>query len=96
MPPKRKATSTPEKAKVVSASRFKSLRVPSRCSIKEFVDKNKLKFAVGRGFYQLTKPETIQFHKEVVIRRRSDGLIVAGDEVPVLYKLRVGFSYSLM
>ena len=80
MPPKGKAKST-EKAEFVSNSRFKSLRVPSRCSIRDFVEEKKLKFEAGRGFYQLTKPETIQFHKEVVARRKSDGLVVTGDEV---------------
>ncbi|KAJ7325355.1 hypothetical protein OS493_029904 [Desmophyllum pertusum] len=33
------------------------------------------------GFYQLTKPETIQFHKEIVVRRRSDATLASGDEV---------------
>lgn len=86
MAPKRKAKTAPEKTKTVSSSRFKSLKVSARCSIREFVEKNKLKFAAGRGFYQLTKPETIQFQKEIVARRKRDSLIITGDEVlQILY-----------
>ena len=87
MLPKRKAKTAPEKTNAVSSSRFKSLKVSARCSIREFVEKNKLKFAAGRGFYQLTKPETIQFHKEIVARRTSDGLIITGDEVLLLFDI---------
>lgn len=80
MPP-RKAKKAPEDTKIVGSSRFKTIRVNERISIKNFVEKNKLKFATGKGFYQLTKPETIQFHKEIVVRRKSDGVFASGDEV---------------
>ncbi|XP_020893701.1 uncharacterized protein LOC110232824 [Exaiptasia diaphana] len=83
MPPKRsKASIDTEK---VASSLFKTIHVPERTSIKAFVEKNKLEFAAGRGFYQLNKPETIQFHKEIVVRRKSDGAFVTGDELrPIL------------
>lgn len=79
MPPKR--SKAPIDTKEVTSSRFKTIHVPERTSIRAFVEKNKLEFAPGRGFYQLNKPETIQFHKEIVVRRKSDGLFVTGDEV---------------
>jgi len=81
MPPKKPKSKAPVATKVVGSSRFKTLNVTERISIKNLVEKHKLKFATGRGFYQLTKPETIQFHKEVVARRKSDGIMASGDEV---------------
>lgn len=81
MPPKKGKSKGPAATKVVSGSRFKTLKVNERISIRNFVEKHKLKFAAGKGFYQLTKPETIQFHKEIVVRRKSDGTMASGDEV---------------
>ena len=81
MPPKKGKSKAATTTEVVSSSRFKTLKVNERISIKSFVEKHKLKFATGRGFYQLTKPETIQFHKEVVVRRKSDAAVASGDEV---------------
>lgn len=82
MPPKKgKSKAAAATTEVVRSSRFKTLEVDERISIKSFVEKHKLKFATGRGFYQLTKPETIQFHKEIVVRRKSDGKMASGDEV---------------
>ena len=84
MPPRKAKPKASAATEVVSSSRFKTLKVTERMSIKSFVEKHKLKFATGRGFYQLSKPETIQFHKEVVVRRKSDGTMASGDEVQFL------------
>lgn len=84
MPPKKGKSKAPAATDVVSSSRFKTMKVSERISIKSFVAKHKLKFATGRGFYQLTKPETIQFHKEIVVRRKSDGTTASGDEVKII------------
>ncbi|CAH3134969.1 unnamed protein product [Porites lobata] len=84
MPPKKGKSKAAAATEVVRSSRFKTLEVDERISIKSFVEKHKLKFATGRGFYQLTKPETIQFHKEIVVRRKSDGKMASGDEVRAL------------
>ncbi|XP_067027065.1 uncharacterized protein [Acropora muricata] len=81
MPPKKGKSKVTAKTKVVSDSKFQTLKVNDRISIKSFVEKHKLKFATGRGFYQLTKAETIQFHKEIVVRRKSDGSMASGDKV---------------
>ena len=85
MPPKKAKKS--EAKKLVSDSRFKCLPVKKRISIREFVKANDLEFATGKGFYQLTKPETIQDNKEIVVRRKSDGKIVSGNEVCCLFVL---------
>ncbi|XP_078687772.1 uncharacterized protein LOC144919954 [Branchiostoma floridae x Branchiostoma belcheri] len=68
-------------AAVVPAFRFETLKVPNKTKIRDFVKNNKLEFAKGKGFYQLTKPETIQRYKEVVARRKTDGAFVSGDAV---------------
>lgn len=68
-------------ASVVAGLRFKTIAVTKRCSIKAFVEEKSLTFKKGRGFYQLTKPEVIQDYKEVIVRRKSDGKIVTGDQV---------------
>lgn len=81
MPPKKGKSKVPAKTKVVSGSKFQTLKVNERISIKSLVERLKLKFATGRGFYQLTKAETIQFHKEIVVRRKSDGSMASGDKV---------------
>ncbi len=47
-------------AEAVDSSRFKYMKVKSDCSIQDMVNKHRLVFKPGKGFYQLTKPETIQ------------------------------------
>lgn len=68
-------------ASVVAISRFETIPVKKRCSIKTFVAENNLTFKKGRGFYQLNKPETIQDYKEVIVRRKSDKTFISGDKV---------------
>ena len=83
MPPRKAKKSTAKE--LVSTSRFMFLQVKKRISIREFFKANDIEFSKGKGYYQLTKPETIQENKEVVVRRKSDGKIVTGDEVCVDY-----------
>lgn len=68
-------------ASLVSKCRFKTLPVTDRGPIKAFVQKHKLNFAKGRGFYQLNKPELIQDYKEVIVRRKSDKSFLTGEAV---------------
>ncbi|XP_013405111.1 uncharacterized protein LOC106169974 [Lingula anatina] len=68
-------------ASAVAETRFVTHRVPKKMSIRDFVRANKLEFKTGRGFYQLTKPETIQAYKEVVARRKSDRSFISGPAV---------------
>ncbi|EDO36071.1 predicted protein [Nematostella vectensis] len=87
MPPKRSKAKTSSEARSCSSSRFSTLKVTERSSVRAFVEKNKLKFAPGKGFYQLTKPETIHFHKEIVVRRKSDGLFATGEEIRTILNI---------
>ena len=82
MPRKAKAEKS-SPSKLVSSSRFKCLQVKKRVSIREFFKEKDLAFEAGKGFYQLTKPETIQVNKEVVVRRKSDEIFVTGDAVSI-------------
>lgn len=68
-------------ASAVAGSRFKTITVKKRTTIKAFVETNKLEFKKGRGFYQLNKPEVIQDYKEIIIRRKSDDALITGDKV---------------
>ncbi|XP_048584326.1 uncharacterized protein LOC5507494 [Nematostella vectensis] len=87
MPPKRSKAKTSSEARSCSSSRFSTLKVTERSSVRAFVEKNKLEFAPGKGFYQLTKPETIHFHKEIVVRRKSDGLFATGEEIRTILNI---------
>ncbi len=68
-------------ASAVAGSRFKTSPVTKRVAIKAFVETNKLSFKKGRGFYQLSKPEVVQDYKEIIIRRKSDGALITGENV---------------
>lgn len=59
-------------------SRFQVLDVDSRIDIKGFVQSNGLVFEKGRGFYELTKSETVQSYKEVVAQNKKTGAIITG------------------
>lgn len=39
---------------------FRTVSVKEKVSIKKFVEDNGLEFSKGSGYYQLTKPETVQ------------------------------------
>jgi von Willebrand factor type A domain-containing protein len=54
--------------KKVDPWRFQMLHVPSDMSIMDFVNSTGAEFHKGKGFYELTKRELIQEHKEIVLR----------------------------
>ena len=64
--------------RAVHPSRFQVLSVGRDCAIKDFVTENGLLFKVGRGFYEFTKTETIQGHKEIVLMDRKTGDLYSG------------------
>jgi hypothetical protein len=65
--------------KAVPPGRFQILDVDKDSSIKDFVTENGATFKVGRGFYEFTKTETIQGHKEIVLMDRKTGDQFAGE-----------------
>ena len=67
--------------RVVEMASFRTVSVKEKVSIKKFVEDNGLVFSKGSGYYQLSKPETIQDYKKVVARKKTDGSIISGDPV---------------
>ncbi len=63
----------------VSPGRFQILFVDETTDIRGFVEENGLVFNAGRGFYEFTKPETIQENKEVVLRDKVTGDMYSGN-----------------
>lgn len=77
---KRKKAATYERAdlRACAPGRFQVLDVGRDMAIKEFVNENGLLFKIGRGFYEFTKTETIQGHKEIVLMDRKSGDLFQG------------------
>lgn len=63
----------------VSPGRFQVLFVDETTDIRGFVEENGLVFTPGRGFYEFTKPETIQERKEIVLRDKVTGDMYTGN-----------------
>jgi hypothetical protein len=55
------------------------LPVHHEAPIREYVYSRGLDYTVGKGFYQLTKTESIQAQKQIAIREKSTGQIFSGD-----------------
>jgi hypothetical protein len=89
---KREATSYYADAdlRAVSPGRFQVLEVEQDISIKAFVLENGLTFKVGRGFYEFTKTETIQGHKEIILMERATGDLFEGESAREMLGLPVG------
>ena len=65
----------------VVPGRFQVMTVDENCDIKGFVTKNGIEFKKGRGFYELTKAETVQQYKEVIMQDRETGEMFNGSQV---------------
>lgn len=65
----------------VLPGRFQALYVEADCSIRDFVEANGIAFEKGRGFYELSKPETIQQYKEIILEDKKSGDMYSGGEV---------------
>jgi hypothetical protein len=62
--------------------RLKSAVVPGETRIDEFVQKQTgQSYLPGTAFYQLTKPETIQQHKRLLIREKGKQIVYGGDKL---------------
>jgi len=81
---------TPDTLAEVNKERFKILKVPKKCTIKQFVLSNNLEFKVGRGFYEFTKPEIISHKKEVVLVDKESGDFFTGRDAARMIKAGSG------
>lgn len=71
----------------VAEGRFQMMPVAAEVVIKPFVEAAGARFKAGRGFYELTKAESVALAKEVVLERRATGEFFTGDAVRTLLKL---------
>ena len=62
----------------VPSGRFQVLNVDSDGAIKVFCETQGVEFGRGRGFYEMTKPETVQGTKEIVLMDRRTGDLFTG------------------
>lgn len=65
----------------VMPGRFQVMTVDENCDIKGFVTKNGIEFKKGRGFYELSKAETVQQYKEIIMQDRETGEMFTGSQV---------------
>lgn len=65
----------------VVPGRFQVMHVDENCDIKGFVTKNGITFKKGRGFYELSKAETVQQYKEVIMQDLETGEMFNGSQV---------------
>ena len=65
----------------VMPGRFQIMKVDENCDIKGFVTKNGIEFKKGRGFYELSKAETVQQYKEVIMMDKETGEMFNGAQV---------------
>ena len=65
----------------VMPGRFQVMTVDENCDIRGFVTKNGIEFKKGRGFYELSKAETVQQYKEVIMQDRETGEMFTGSQV---------------
>jgi len=64
----------------VPPGRFQVLDVIKDATIQDFVEDNGAVFKKGRGFYQFTKSEKVQHHKEVVLVDQKTGDMFSGEK----------------
>lgn len=65
----------------VVPGRFQVMTVDKNCDIKGFVTNNGIEFKKGRGFYELTKAETVQQYKEIIMQDKETGEMFVGSQV---------------
>ena len=60
-------------------SRFQVFAVDDDINIKDFCANMGIRFAIGRGFYEFTKPEIVQKKKEIILMDKTTGDLYEGD-----------------
>lgn len=59
-------------------SRFQVFAVDEDINIKDFCANMGIRFAIGRGFYEFTKPEIVQKKKEIILMDKTTGDLYEG------------------
>jgi hypothetical protein len=60
-------------------SKYKIFPVEYDSGIRDYVSAKGLRYSIGCGYYQLTKTETIQGQKQIVIREKKTNKVYGGD-----------------
>lgn len=74
-------------------SKFKVFKVSAADELQIsdfFADKTGLPYTVGRGFYQLTKKEKVQAHKDIVVMHNKTKKLYTGDEARTMLNIPTG------
>jgi hypothetical protein len=71
-------------------SRFQIFEVDETCGIKEFCQKMGITFAIGRGFYEFTKPEIIQDNKEIILMDKETKELYEGSVARIIAGIGFG------
>lgn len=85
-----RVSSVPDGLVPVPPSRFQILHVDRNQDIRGFVESTGATFQVGRGFYELTAPVTVQEQKEVVVVNPQTGDMFTGTQARDLIGLPLG------
>jgi hypothetical protein len=73
----------------VPAGRFQVFEVCRDQPIQQFVENQGIRFAAGRGFYQLDRKSVdVQAYKEIVLQDKDTGEIFTGNQVRAMLDLR--------
>jgi hypothetical protein len=59
---------------------FRHWKVENEADIRPFVESKGVSYQVGRAYYQLTKAEKVQNHKDFVIREKTSKRLFGGDQ----------------
>lgn len=76
--------------RAVASGRFQVLNVDKDQAIADFVRDNGLRFRIGRGFYEFTKPVKVQKHKEVILMDKRTGDMFSGDRAREIAGMPIG------
>lgn len=76
-----------KKALTDLSNQVEVLKVTKEADIKPFVESKGLTYLKGRAFYQLTKDEKVQAHKEIMLQEKGKSAIFGGQEARTLLGL---------
>lgn len=62
----------------LSPTQYHLLNVGKESYIKDFIESWKLPFVKGANYYQITKPETVQAYKQIIVQDKVTGKLYAG------------------
>ena len=79
----------------VAPGRFQVLDVDKTMPIQKFCKSEGLAFKTGRGFYEFTKPETVQGYKEVILMQKDSGDLFEGNKAKAMIGLTPGVNERL-